>query len=145
MNIVWFAVAFLSCTFFHPSLAEEVYFGPYTAQYLGTVDGDTIDVLLHVYPGIDITTRIRERSIDAPEVRGGTPCEKLLAHKATAYMQQLMEGAHRVTVEELGFGTFQPRMVGRLYVDARPVGSLIKEKGLAVDYKDRETNVWCRS
>src|SRR3954451_11528487 len=41
-----------------------------------TIDGDTFEARVHLSPGLDVTTRIRLRGIDAPELKAR--CEKEL-------------------------------------------------------------------
>lgn len=142
MRHFWYTYLLAVCTVTTPVFGDN-FFGPYEAEYLGTTDGDTIDVILHVYPGMDITTTIRERSVDTPELRRVPECEKVIARQAKAFTKELMESARYITVEELGYGTFQPRMVGRIYVNNKPLGSLLKEQGLAVDYDKRKDKEWC--
>ena len=47
--------------------------GAHAAEVLRVIDGDTFEARVHVWPGIDITTRVRLRGIDAPEL-GGARC-----------------------------------------------------------------------
>src|SRR2546423_372402 len=41
----------------------------YPAQVLRVLDGDTFEARVSVWPGLDITTKVRLRGIDAPELR----------------------------------------------------------------------------
>jgi endonuclease YncB( thermonuclease family) len=47
------------------------------AQLLRVLDGDTFEARVHVWPGIDITTKVRLRGIDAPELRARCPDERV--------------------------------------------------------------------
>ena len=44
--------------------------GMHPAEVLRVLDGDTFEARVRVWPGLDITTKIRLRSIDAPELEG---------------------------------------------------------------------------
>jgi endonuclease YncB( thermonuclease family) len=44
--------------------------GAHLAEVLEVLDGDTFDARVHVWPGLDITIRVRLRGIDAPEPKG---------------------------------------------------------------------------
>ena len=39
------------------------------AEALRVLDGDTFEARVRVWPGFDVTTRVRLRGIDAPEMR----------------------------------------------------------------------------
>ncbi len=39
-----------------------------SAQVLHVIDGDTFEARVHLWQGLDITTRIRLRGVDAPEL-----------------------------------------------------------------------------
>src|SRR6185312_332928 len=39
------------------------------ADVLRVIDGDTFEARVHVWPGLDITTKVRLRGVDAPEMR----------------------------------------------------------------------------
>lgn len=122
---------------------DDDLYGPYAAEYVATIDGDTVDLILHIYPGQTVAVRVRERSVDTPELRKSPDCEKVVARRATEFTRSLMEAAKEITVDAVGYGTFQPRMVGIMYVDDKPLGSLLKQAGYAVDYDKRDNKNWC--
>jgi hypothetical protein len=49
-----------------------------------TIDGDTFEALVHLWPGLDMTTRVRMRGIDAAEMKAACPEELRLAQAASA-------------------------------------------------------------
>ncbi len=53
--------------------AAEMLTGPYRAEIVRVIDGDTVEARIHVWLGLDVTTSIRIRDIDAPELRGDCP------------------------------------------------------------------------
>ena len=50
---------------------------------LRTIDGDTFEARVHLSPGLDMTTRVRLRGIDAPELKAACPQELRMAKAAT--------------------------------------------------------------
>ena len=42
--------------------------GAHEAQVLRVLDGDTFEARVNIWPGVEVTTRVRLRSIDAPEM-----------------------------------------------------------------------------
>jgi micrococcal nuclease len=58
-----------------------------------TIDGDTFEARVHLSPGLDITTRIRLRGIDAPELKAACPQELQMAEAASdALRDSLSQG-----------------------------------------------------
>src|SRR5581483_6741252 len=63
------------------------------AQVLRVLDGDTFEARVRVWPGLDITTKVRLRGIDAAELRARCPEERLKAETARdALIALLSEG-----------------------------------------------------
>src|SRR5215470_8967250 len=60
------------------------------ADVLRILDGDTFEAQVHVWPGIDITTKVRLRNIDAPELRARCPEERTKAEAAREALQTLL-------------------------------------------------------
>lgn len=139
MRYVILALALLA----HTALADQHFYGPYLAQYVRTIDGDTVEMLLHIYPGQTVSTRIRERTVDTPELRSRSKCEKLLAKEAKQFTQNVLESAEFVMVTEVTQGSFAGRMVGKIMVDTSELGVLLKSAHLAVPYSERG-KAWCR-
>src|SRR5437870_757082 len=85
----------------------------YAAEVLRVLDGDTFEARVHVWPGIDITTKVRLRGIDAPELKARCPDERVKAEAARdALGQMLVEG--EVTVLRVGLDKYG----GRVLADA---------------------------
>ena len=78
-----------------PAFAQDIP-TPYS-EYYGTVeriiDGDTLQVRIDLWPGLEAVYAIRVRGIDAPELRGAKcPQEKLWAEAAKAQAEKLYDG-----------------------------------------------------
>ncbi len=56
--------------------------GPFVADVKAVIDGDTLAVEVPVWLGVALTTRVRLRGIDAPELHGRCQREKDLALQA---------------------------------------------------------------
>lgn len=55
-----------------PALAATVYPGPYAAEVVEVVDGDTLKARVAVWPGVEAAVSVRLSGIDTPELRKGT-------------------------------------------------------------------------
>jgi micrococcal nuclease len=110
---------------------------------LRVIDGDTFEARVHVWPGLDITTKIRLRGIDAPELKARCPAERAMAEAARDALRDMLAegqvGISAVTLDKYG---------GRVVADAatRSVASVSAElqaKGLARGYRCGRRLSWC--
>jgi endonuclease YncB( thermonuclease family) len=87
------------------------------ADVLRVIDGDTFEARVHVWPGLDVTTKVRLRGIDAPELKARCPAERAMAEAARdALRDMLAEGAvgvSAVTPDKYG---------GRVVADVATLG-----------------------
>jgi endonuclease YncB( thermonuclease family) len=64
--------------------------GIYPAEVLRVADGDTFEARVQVWPGIAITTMVRLRGIDTPELKARCPQERAKAEAARAKLAALL-------------------------------------------------------
>ena len=73
---------------------------------LRVIDGDTFEARVRVWPGMDITTRVRLRGIDAPELRARCDDERVKALAARDALARLLAegevGISRVGQDKYG-------------------------------------------
>jgi endonuclease YncB( thermonuclease family) len=113
------------------------------AQVLGVIDGDTFEARVRVWPGMDVTTKIRLRGIDAPEMHARCSSERAKALAARhALADMLNEGAVSVA------GVTQDKFGGR--VDAAvstasttDVAAALLQRGLVRAYDGKRRQSWC--
>ena len=83
------------------------------AEVLRVLDGDTFEARVHLWPGLDITTRVRLRGIDAPEFKARCAEERVKAEAARDALRSILDqgevGISRVTLDKYG---------GRVVADA---------------------------
>src|SRR5271167_3168598 len=113
------------------------------AEVLRVIDGDTFEARVHLWPGLDITTKIRLRGIDAPELKARCLAERSMAEAARdALGDMLAEGAvgvSAITLDKYG---------GRVVADAGTrsivnVSAQLLAKGYARSYDGRRRRGWC--
>ena len=113
------------------------------AQLVRVLDGDTFEARVHVWPGIDITTKVRLRGIDAPELRARGPDERRKAEAARdALAAMLSEGD--ITVLRIGLDKYG----GRVLADAATrsvadISAAMLASGLARSYAGGKRQSWC--
>lgn len=75
-----------------------------------TIDGDTFEARVHLWPGLDLTTRVRLRGIDAPELKASCPQELQMAEAAGTALRGLLEEGE-VTIYNIGPDKYNGRVV----------------------------------
>src|SRR5262245_24969370 len=87
--------------------------GAYAADLLRVIDGDTFEARVHVWPGLDLTTKVRLRGIDAPEMKARCPGEQGKAEAARAALRAILVETD-LTVFRVGLDKYG----GRVLADA---------------------------
>jgi endonuclease YncB( thermonuclease family) len=112
-------------------------------EVLRTIDGDTFEARVHLSPGLEPTTRIRLRGVDAPERKAACPRELELAEAAGAALRDLL-GEGGVTIYNIGPDKYQ----GRVVADAATrrtdnVAAALIAAGHARGYVRGRRGAWC--
>jgi endonuclease YncB( thermonuclease family) len=116
--------------------------GTHPAEVLRVIDGDTFEARVHVWPGLDITTKVRLRGVDAPELKARCPAERAMAEAARdALRDMLAEGA-------VGIAAVTPENTAAASspTPTRSVASVsaeLRAKGLARSYGGGSRRGWC--
>jgi endonuclease YncB( thermonuclease family) len=113
------------------------------AEVLRVIDGDTFEARVRVWPGMDITTKVRLRGIDAPELHARCEDERVKALAARdALVRLLAQGA--VGITRVG----QDKYGGRVDADVSTVetpdiSAAMLEGGFARRYDGGRRGSWC--
>jgi endonuclease YncB( thermonuclease family) len=115
----------------------------YSVDVIRTIDGDTFEARVHLGPGLEPTTRIRLRGIDAPELKASCPQELQMAETATGALRGLL-GDGGVTISNIG----PDKYAGRVVADAATrrtgnVSTAMLTAGHARPYGGGHRNGWC--
>ena len=105
------------------------------------IDGDTIEVNAHPWPGMTVRVLVRLNTIDAPEIAGKCPEEKALAIRARDRLKAL--AGSTVQLVDVRRGRIARRVIARVLVDGRPVGGILVAEGLARAYSGGKREGWC--
>ena len=118
-------------------VAGEVLSGPYTAEVLRVIDGDTIEARVRIWLGQDVTARIRVRGIDTPELRGRCPGEREAAAGARKHLTMLLAGVP-VTLSRIGNDKFGGRLDASVALpDGSDIAHAMKLAGHAREWSGR--------
>jgi endonuclease YncB( thermonuclease family) len=113
------------------------------ADVLRVLDGDTFEAQVHVWPGIDITTKVRLRNIDAPELRARCPEERTKAEAAREALRALLAEGD-VMVLRVGLDKYGGRVLAEAGTRATPdVGAALLARGLVRPYSGGRREPWC--
>lgn len=86
--------------------AAEMLPGPYEAQVLRVIDGDTVEARVRVWLGLDLVTHVRLRGLNAPELHG--PCAE--AGRAARERLARLVGTGPVTLARVGHDKYGGRI-----------------------------------
>jgi endonuclease YncB( thermonuclease family) len=116
--------------------------GPYDAQLLEVVDGDTIRVRIRIWVDIDTETLVRIDGIDTPELRGRCEEEAALAHRARGRVESLTADAE-LALYDIRYGKFAGRVVARVEAGGKDIGRVLLAEELARPYSGGRRTGWC--
>ena len=82
----------------------------YPAQVIRVLDGDTFEARVRVWPGLEVTTKVRVRGIDAPELRARCGAERVQAEAARDALSGLLAQG-RVGISQVSLDKYGGRVV----------------------------------
>ncbi len=113
------------------------------ASVIRTVDGDTFDARVSVWPGMELTTRVRLRGIDAPEIKASCESEFQKAEAASRALRNLLNEGE-VAVYNIGPDKYGERVVADVSTKRTPnVSSALVAAGHARVYTSGRRGSWC--
>lgn len=117
--------------------------GGYPAEVLRISDGDTFEARVKVWPGIDITTKVRLRGIDTPELKARCPEERAIAAAARAALSKIL-GEGDIEIRRVTIDKFGGRVDAEASTRATPdVSAALLRAGLARSYTGGRRESWC--
>jgi endonuclease YncB( thermonuclease family) len=125
-----------------PPLAPALRSG-HPVEVLRVFDGDTFEARVDIWPGTQITTKVRLRGIDAPEMHARCDDERSKAIAARDALSRILaEGA--VGIAHIG----QDKYGGRVDADVSTartadVSATLLARGLARRYDGGRRDGWC--
>lgn len=101
-----------------PAAVAEPLPGPVPAELVRVIDGDTVEVRAHIWPGHYVQTRVRLAGVDTPETyRPGCPAERAAGEAARAFTESWLlteDGYARVGLKDVDLGSFAGRVIARI-------------------------------
>ena len=128
-----------------PAVASgsQTMLGSHPAEVLRVLDGDTFEARVRVWPGLEITTKIRLRGIDAPELKARCGEERIKAENARAALI-VMLGEGGVAVGHVGLDKYGGRVLADAATRSTPdVAAAMLTRELARPYGGGRRESWC--
>jgi len=123
------------------------FYGPYNAEVVRVIDGDTIVVVAEIFPHLDANISVRIEGIDTPELRGKKECEKVLARAAKEFVESkfTIEDNPWVQLVNVKDDKYAGRVVANVFLDHKTsLGALLLINDMAVPYDGKKkTHKWC--
>jgi endonuclease YncB( thermonuclease family) len=122
--------------------------GPYPVEVLRVLDGDTIEGRVRVWFGQEITTLVRLRGIDAPELKARCGEELRGAEAARDTLAGLLASGG-ASIDDVALDKYGGRVVASLFVDRGgdqaplDVARAMIEAGMARAYGGGKREAWC--
>jgi endonuclease YncB( thermonuclease family) len=120
--------------------------GPHTrhaVDVLRTVDGDTFDARVALWPGRELNTRVRLRGIDAPERHASCEAERVKAEAAARALRAML-GEGEVAIFNIGPDKYGGRVVADASTRRTPsVSQALIAAGHVRVYLGGRRQSWC--
>ena len=115
----------------------------YPAEVIRVIDGDTFEARVRVWPGLDVSTRVRLRGIDAAELHARCSGELAQAQSArTALETILAEGG--VSLSQIGIDKYGGRVDAAAATrSTTDVSAALLAGGFARAYGGGKRGTWC--
>ena len=115
----------------------------YPADVIQVIDGDTFEARIHLWPGLEVTTRVRLRGIDAPELKAHCPQEREMAEIARDVLGEMIAGGE-VAIFNVGPDKYNGRVVAEAATrDVPSVSSALLAAGHVRAYGGGHRDGWC--
>ena len=115
----------------------------HAVDVLYTVDGDTFDARVALWPGLELKTRVRLRGIDAPERHANCEAEQRKAEASTRALRAML-GEGSVAIYNIGPDKYGGRVVADVATARTPnVSSALIAGGHVRAYLGGRRRGWC--
>ena len=125
-------------------LAAAVVYGPYNADLVEVIDGDTLVVDMMLAPGLTQRTSVRLLGVNTPETHSGEPCEKAAGAAATDYTRSLLRDVRSLVVSDVRPDKYAGRVLGRIQANGADLGAQILAGGHGRPYHGEHRSPWCQ-
>lgn len=108
--------------------------GPVAARIVRIIDGDTLVVEAHPWPGHSVRVSVRLRGIDTPERRSQCADQRAAARLARNELERLVRDFPTVELINVSGGKYYGRVLADMKAGTRDVAAAMLASGLARPY-----------
>ena len=113
------------------------------AEVVRVLDGDTFEARVRIWPGMEVTTRVWLRGVDAPEMRARCEEERTKAVAARDALTKIL-GEGTVGISRIGQDKYGGRVDADVSTRRTPdVSAILLERGVARRYSGGRRESWC--
>ena len=124
--------------------AKDTIIGPVEAELIRVVDGDTLDMRVHIWLGQNIQTLVRLRGIDSPEIRTAKCDEERQQGQAARHYLEYIIADKPLGLMDVHYGKYAGRVVAQVILpDGRDLSDLLVKAGHAYEGEDVPETHWC--
>ena len=128
-------------------LRRSEFAGPFQAELIRVIDGDTFEARVRIWFGQEITTLVRIRGIDAPELKAKCAQEANKAAQARHLLDELLTSGE-IRLFQVGLDKYAGRVLARVEVIKAPqladdVAELMLASSVARSYNGGKRQSWC--
>lgn len=139
-RLFFLVLAVISC---NSVCAKESYGIVFVSSVVSVYDADTFRVDIDAWPPIvGKNVPIRVLGVDAPEIRGKCPSEKLAAKQARAFTLSSLSGATQIELRNIKRGKYF-RLLAEVYIDGNSLSEMLIDAGHARYYAGGKRERWC--
>lgn len=126
-----------------PAGAAERIRGPIEAEVVRVLDGDTVAVRAHVWPGTIVEVLVRLAGIDTPELKGKCESERQKAIEARGHLERALVSG-RALLKDVTFDKYGGRALARVESeDGEDLAARLIAAQLARSYGGKTKQGWC--
>ena len=130
-----------------PEPGTSAFPGPFAGEIMRVIDGDTFKARVQIWFGQEITTSVRVRGYDAPEIKGKCAEESKAAQEATGMLREILASGP-VTLHNIGPDKYFGRVVASVQVKLSDghetdVAQMMIAAGMGRPYNGGTRSGWC--
>lgn len=115
----------------------------HSVDVVRVIDGDTFEARVHLWPGLEMMTRVRLRGIDAPEMKGACAEEFRMAEASSEALRALLADGD-IAIFNIGPDKYNGRVVADAATRRTPsVSGALLASGHARQYQGGKRGGWC--
>lgn len=108
--------------------------GPVSARIVRIIDGDTVVVDAHPWPGNSVRVSVRLRGIDAPEIRSRCPAVRKAGERAREALAALLGSDDWVNLHDISGGKYYGRVLAAISNGNGQLAPILLARGLVRPY-----------